>query len=140
MFKIYCDGSCKGNGKKDSVGAWAYVILDSNNEIITSYSYPESNTTNNQMEMKGLIESVKRLEEFCKEKNLNLKDMDALIFKKWNYFLPKFFIFNWFFFCLNPLILNPIFIPFLLFTIMYISTICIYFNFKVKIVLFTKLF
>ena len=34
MFKIYCDGSCKGNGKKDSVGAWAYVILDSNNEII----------------------------------------------------------------------------------------------------------
>ena len=73
MFKIYCDGSCKGNGKKDSVGAWAYVILDSNNEIIASYSYPEPNTTNNQMEMKALIESVKRLEEFCKEKNLNFK-------------------------------------------------------------------
>ena len=33
MFKIYCDGSCKGNGKKDSVGAWAYVILDSNDGV-----------------------------------------------------------------------------------------------------------
>ena len=57
MFKIYCDGSCKGNGKKDSVGAWAYVILDSNNEIITSYSYSEPNTTNNQMET--VVEKLK---------------------------------------------------------------------------------
>lgn len=73
MFKIYCDGSCKGNGKKDSVGAWAYVILDNNEEIVTSCSYPESNTTNNQMEMKALIESVNQLKKICEEKNIKFE-------------------------------------------------------------------
>ena len=29
-YEIYCDGSCKGNGAKLALGAWAYCILFDN--------------------------------------------------------------------------------------------------------------
>ena len=65
-FEIYCDGSCKGNGKTSSRGGWGFVILHEG-EIITKGSGAEENTTNNRMEMIALIEAVKTLLSFAED-------------------------------------------------------------------------
>ena len=33
-FEIYCDGSTRGNGYENSVGAWAYVVLECDKKIV----------------------------------------------------------------------------------------------------------
>ena len=33
-IKLYCDGGCRGNGKEKVIGAWAYVVLDENNNVL----------------------------------------------------------------------------------------------------------
>lgn len=65
MYKIYTDGSCKGNGKKDAVGAFAYVIIgegEDGEEIIAEYADAYRNTTNNRMEMMAVIKALEKLE------------------------------------------------------------------------------
>lgn len=63
MIKIYTDGSCKGNGKENAVGAWGFVILD-NDSIIIEHCDTEFYTTNNRMEMNAIIKAIKSLEEY----------------------------------------------------------------------------
>lgn len=64
MIKIYTDGSCRGNGKKKSVGANAFVILDEEEKVIAEWAGAERNTTNNRMEMKAIINAISELEEY----------------------------------------------------------------------------
>lgn len=63
MIKIYTDGSCINNGKINSKGGWAFIIIDSNNtdniEYLIYDSGFELNTTNNIMELKAVINSLK---------------------------------------------------------------------------------
>lgn len=54
MIEIYTDGSCKGNGKKNSSGGFAVIVTDSG-KIIDVYSHYENDTTNNIMEMKAVL-------------------------------------------------------------------------------------
>lgn len=54
---IYTDGSCLGN---PGAGGWASIIQKDGKEVILSGNEPGS--TNNRMEMKAIIESVKWLE------------------------------------------------------------------------------
>lgn len=64
VYKIYTDGSTKGNGKKFSFGGWAYAIYDKDDNLITYNSGAETDTTNNKMEMTAIlkgIEAVKAL-------------------------------------------------------------------------------
>ena len=49
-FEIYCDGSTRGNGKENAVGAWAYLIHEGGNVIRTDKN-AEANTTNQRMEL-----------------------------------------------------------------------------------------
>lgn len=49
-FEIYCDGSTRGNGKENAVGAWAYLIHEGDNVIRTDKD-AEANTTNQRMEL-----------------------------------------------------------------------------------------
>lgn len=60
-FDIYTDG---GYSRLYNKGAWAYVILR-NGQIITMDSKGESFATNNQMEIKGVIEAISNLPEGC---------------------------------------------------------------------------
>jgi len=59
MKKIYTDGACKGNPGK---GAWAFLILENGEKIEDGFG-PDKMTTNNQMEMKAVIEGLKKTEK-----------------------------------------------------------------------------
>lgn len=64
MEKIiaFTDGGCRGNGKENSVGAWAYTLEHEGNE---EYNYQaESNTTNNIQELKACIEALKAIKTY----------------------------------------------------------------------------
>lgn len=58
MLELWTDGSCKNNGKKNAYGGWAYVVVK-DNQIISKRYGSQLNTTNNQMEMKAVIEALK---------------------------------------------------------------------------------
>ncbi len=63
MIKIYTDGSCKGNGKQNPIGAYAFVILK-DDEIITDGAWAVESTTNNRMEMQAILEAFEALEYY----------------------------------------------------------------------------
>lgn len=58
MYKIeiYTDGACSGN---PGMGGWAAILIYGSN--IKEISGFEKETTNNQMELKAVIEALKRL-------------------------------------------------------------------------------
>lgn len=58
MKYIYTDGSCL----MDMRGGWGIVIIDENAKQI-EYSGSESETTNNRMELKAVIEALKLLDK-----------------------------------------------------------------------------
>ena len=35
MHRVYIDGSCPKNGTEDSMGGWAYAIVDSNDNVVS---------------------------------------------------------------------------------------------------------
>lgn len=71
MLKIFSDGSCKGNGTKDAVGAWAYVVLNNNEEILFNNHDAECGTTNNRMEMTAVLEGIKDVLDYLEDLEVN---------------------------------------------------------------------
>ena len=65
-FEIYCDGSTRGNGQENSVGAWAYVILMGDTKFYQNCQ-AEANTTNQRMELTAAAEALEYLfhNEIC---------------------------------------------------------------------------
>ena len=63
---IYCDGSCRGNGTKDAVGAWAFVILQ-DDKIMGQFACPERNTTNQRMELSAFYYAMYAVSFMVKE-------------------------------------------------------------------------
>lgn len=61
IYQVYCDGSTRGNGKENAVGAWAYVILNNKEEIIHQGCMPVKGTTNQQMELIAAAEAIEYL-------------------------------------------------------------------------------
>lgn len=57
VMSIYCDGGCRGNGRKDGVGGYG-VVIDYKNRREEHYGF-EVGTTNNRMELIACIESLK---------------------------------------------------------------------------------
>ena len=66
VFEIYCDGSTRGNGQENSVGAWAYVVLRAGAKIWQNCQ-AEPNTTNQRMELTAAAEALEYLfyNEIC---------------------------------------------------------------------------
>lgn len=58
--KLYTDGACSGN---PGPGGWGVVLIYGKH--VREYSGGEAQTTNNRMEMTGVIEGLKRLKEPC---------------------------------------------------------------------------
>lgn len=59
MYKIYTDGSCLKN--PNGPGGWCFVLIDNDHDWIMSDGDPS--TTNNRMELKAVIESLKMIKE-----------------------------------------------------------------------------
>ena len=73
MLHIYIDGSCRGNGKKDSQGGFGVVIFDDHCNLIDAYCEQFDNVTNNQMELKAFLKTFELL-------NTKYKNQQATIY------------------------------------------------------------
>jgi ribonuclease HI len=51
----YTDGACSGNGYANSTGGFGVIILDDNENYISSYSKGTKDTTNNREELKAIL-------------------------------------------------------------------------------------
>ena len=63
LYDIWVDGACSNNGKENSCGGWAYLIMNKYRKIIAKDSGAEKPSSNNRME---LIAAIKGLEAFDK--------------------------------------------------------------------------
>lgn len=87
-IKLYTDGACAGN---PGPGAWSCVNYDAeNNTIWDAFMGREEETTNNRMEIKGLLQAL----ELAATK---YKDCDVIIYCDSLYVVNTFneWIFNW---------------------------------------------
>lgn len=66
-IKIYTDGSCLGN---PGFGGWGAIILEDGKEIILSGG--EVNTTNNRMELRAIIESLRWVKLHCTDTSVQI--------------------------------------------------------------------
>lgn len=57
-YRIYSDGSTRGNGKENAVGGWAYVIVNEDNDVVYSKWGTEVGTTNQRMELTAAIQGL----------------------------------------------------------------------------------
>lgn len=64
-YNIYFDGMCKGN---PGPGSYAFTIQNENGDIFKDGSGFENKTTNNRMELRGIIEALKYLEGFLTDR------------------------------------------------------------------------
>lgn len=89
MLELWTDGSCKNNGKTNAYGGWAYVVIKDNQIIFKRYG-SQKGTTNNQMEMKAVIEALKyaNLNADFEEKIEILSDSAYVV----NCFIDKWYI------------------------------------------------
>lgn len=65
-FIIYTDGACSANGKENSVGGWGAILqLVKEGEVVKEKEMfgGELNTTNNRMELMGVIKSLDLLSD-----------------------------------------------------------------------------
>lgn len=66
MLVIYTDGSAKNNGASDAIGGFGVIVCETNNHqiptfftVIDAYSEQVVGTTNNRMEISGLLWALK---------------------------------------------------------------------------------
>lgn len=62
MVELWTDGSCKANGKNESIGSWGYLIKEGNISV-TSKVGIERSTTNNRMEMMAIYKGLEKIKE-----------------------------------------------------------------------------
>ena len=73
MLHIYIDGSCRGNGSKNSKGGFGIVIFDDSRNLIDAYQEQFEDVTNNQMELKAFLKTFELL-------NTKYKNQQATIY------------------------------------------------------------
>ena len=92
MLHIYIDGSCRGNGKKDSQGGFGVVIFDDHCNLIDAYCEQFDNVTNNQMELKAFLKTFELLNTKYKNQQATIYSDSAYcinILTSWIYFWNK---------------------------------------------------
>lgn len=52
---IYTDGACSDNGSATAVGGFGVVVLDDDENLITTYNHQNKNTTNNREELRAIL-------------------------------------------------------------------------------------
>jgi len=61
FIELWGDGGVRGNGKEESIGAYAFIL--SYKDKYYEYSYAERNATNNQQELLAIINGLKYLKK-----------------------------------------------------------------------------
>lgn len=75
-FTIYTDGGClKNDGSDKCTGAYAFIIIDANNNVVCKSSEVVEKTTNNRMELGAAIAGIKAL----KKLNPDLKETSCVV-------------------------------------------------------------
>lgn len=67
-FVIYSDGACRGN---PGPGAFGCMAQDSNANLLFEYAETRDLTTNNQMELQGVITGLKKLKNYLEENKIS---------------------------------------------------------------------
>lgn len=67
---VYIDGACRGNGKDESIGAYAYKLKFGDRAKEFSMAIPS--TTNNKMELTAAIEALKALKDSARQYKINV--------------------------------------------------------------------
>jgi len=62
-YQIYCDGSCKMNGRDDARAHYAYVILDENDVLLRERHGDCDKNTNNVAEMTAMLKGLEDWKE-----------------------------------------------------------------------------
>lgn len=73
---VYVDGACSGNPGPGAIGI---VILDENNQEVTSYKECIGETTNNRAEYKALIKGLDLAVGICRKKVICFSDSELLV-------------------------------------------------------------
>jgi ribonuclease HI len=85
-FEIYTDGACIGNGQKDNIGGWSFVIVENDKNISEAVGV-EFNTTNNRQEILGVLNSLRCCVEHDIESFVIYSDSQYVVkgFNDWMY-------------------------------------------------------
>lgn len=68
IYQVYCDGSTRGNGKENAVGAWAYVVINGDYNTISAGDVGAvAGTTNQRMELCAAIEGITKALTFLEK-------------------------------------------------------------------------
>lgn len=62
-MKIYTDGATSNNGYENSVGGWAWILLDENETILMEKSGHIDSATNNICELTAIINACETVEK-----------------------------------------------------------------------------
>lgn len=81
-FAIFADGACRGN---PGPGAWATIIQDSKAEVILKSSGVDMPTTNNKMELEGVIRGLKGLIEKWIEDGISDRESPVFVYSDSKY-------------------------------------------------------
>lgn len=81
-FAIFADGACRGN---PGPGAWATMIQDTNSEVILKSSGVDVPTTNNKMELEGVIRGLKGLVEKWIEEGVSDHESPVFVYSDSKY-------------------------------------------------------
>lgn len=81
-FAIFADGACRGN---PGPGAWATLIQDTKGEIILKSSGVDVPTTNNKMELEGVIRGLKGLIEKWVEEGISDRESPVFVYSDSKY-------------------------------------------------------
>lgn len=81
-FAIFADGACRGN---PGPGAWATIIQDAKAQVILKSSGVDMPTTNNKMELEGVIRGLKGLIEKWIEEGMSDRESPVFVYSDSKY-------------------------------------------------------
>lgn len=81
-YAIFADGACRGN---PGPGAWGTMIQDAKGEIILKSSGVDMPTTNNKMELEGVIRGLKGLVEKWVEEGVSDRESPVFVYSDSKY-------------------------------------------------------
>ena len=76
-YLLYADGACRGN---PGPGAFGCLLQDSNGTIVFEHAETSELTTNNQMELQGVIAGIHILKQKIQNKGISASDVYLRIF------------------------------------------------------------
>lgn len=81
-FAVFADGACRGN---PGPGAWGVMIQDAKGEVILKSSGIDVPTTNNKMELEGVIRGLKGLIEKWIEDGISDRESPVFVYSDSKY-------------------------------------------------------